>query len=87
MRTFVLSSISLCLVSLVGCTTTETVVAPKTVKLSVPPALIEPCQKPDRRKWSTVKDIVATANINEARLNACSAQVDGIRAWNDGPKP
>lgn len=61
--------------------------APKTVKLSVPPALIEPCPSPDRRKWSTVQDIVATANANEARLRACAAQVDGVRAWDQGPKP
>jgi hypothetical protein len=87
MQTFVLSSISLCLLISAGCTHTDTVIAPTTVKLSVPPALIEPCQQPDRRKWSTVKDIVATANRNEQRLNACAAQIDGVRAWNDGPKP
>ncbi|MGN6770061.1 MAG: Rz1-like lysis system protein LysC [Rhizobiaceae bacterium] len=87
MRIFVLSSISLCLISCAGCTTTNTVVAPKTVKLSVPPTLIEPCQKPDRRKWPTVKDIVATANTNEAQLKACSAQVDGVRAGDQGPQP
>lgn len=77
----------MCLLILAGCTTTETVVAPQAVKLAVPPALIEPCQKPDRRKWKTVQDIVDTANSNERRLNSCAAQVDGVRAWDEGPKP
>jgi hypothetical protein len=54
---------------------------PEVLKMRVPPSLIAPCRVPDSRKWKTVKDIVDTANVNEARLKACAAQVNGVREW------
>jgi hypothetical protein len=60
------------------------VVAPKALKQSVPAALLTPCPKADQRPWLTTRDIIGTAAANEAALNACSAQVDGIRQWNAG---
>ncbi|MGJ2409003.1 Rz1-like lysis system protein LysC, partial [Salmonella enterica subsp. enterica serovar Paratyphi A] len=77
-------SIVLCPVTLASCISTETVVAPKVEQLRVPEAFTVPCAKADRRKWSTVKDIVGTATANEASLRACAAQVDGVRRWNAG---
>lgn len=63
------------------------VVAPKVVKPTVPAALLTPCPKADRRPWHTTRDIIGTAAANEAALNVCSAQVDGIRQWNAGNNP
>lgn len=76
-----LISTLLCLPICASCTTTETVVSPRTVKISPPAALTEPCPKPDRRPWHTTRDIVGTAAANEAALKQCSAQIDGIREW------
>jgi hypothetical protein len=66
--------------------TTETVVAPRTVKVLPPAALTVPCPAPDRRPWRTTRDVIGTASANEAALKTCSAQVDGIRTWSEGPK-
>jgi hypothetical protein len=72
----------LAIAALCGCTTTSrTVISPEVLKMRVPPALIAKCKIPDSRKWKTVKDIVDTANVNESRLKACAAQVDGVREW------
>lgn len=61
-------------------------VAPKPVVRHVPAALKQPCPKPDRRPWRTTGDIVASAGANEAALNVCAAQVDGVRAWDAAQK-
>lgn len=77
----------LCLLPLAACTTAaDVVVAPKMVRPEVPAALIASCPKPDRRPWRVTRDIVLTAAANEAALKQCSAQVDGVRAWNEGQK-
>ncbi len=56
------------------------------VKVQVPEALIVPCPPPDKRRWRTTRDIIATADANEVALKTCSAQVDGVRAWSEGQK-
>jgi hypothetical protein len=54
------------------------------MKVTVPSTFLAKCPEADRRKWKTVKDIVATANTNEARLKSCATQIDAIRQWNAG---
>lgn len=78
-----------CLLTL-GCASTSkpsVVVETKVVKLSVPDALLLPCPKKDRsRKIVTTGDIVSRLNWTEGALAKCSAQIDGIRAWNQVQK-
>lgn len=62
------------------------VVRPELVKAQVPAALIVPCPAPDKRRWNTTRDIVATADADAAALRTCSAQVEGVRAWSEGQK-
>lgn len=50
----------------------------------MPEAFLVPCPQPDRRQWRTTRDIIASVDANEAGLKACTAQVDGIRAWDQG---
>lgn len=47
----------------------------------MPEALVVPCPRPDARQWRTTRDIIASVDANEAALKTCSAQVDGVRAW------
>jgi hypothetical protein len=86
MRRLPIISTLLCLPICASCTTTETIVAPRAVKVLPPAALTVPCPKPDRRPWRATRDIVGTATANEAALKVCSAQVDGIRSWSEGQK-
>jgi len=81
-------SMLLCLPICASCAAVEpaVVVRPEMVKAQLPEALIVPCPPPDKRQWRTTRDIIATADAEAAALKTCSAQVDGIRAWSEGPK-
>jgi hypothetical protein len=77
-------SILPCLLICASCATVkpQVVVKPVEVRRAVPAALLTPCPKPDRRAWRTTRDIVATADANEASLKQCAARVEGVRQWN-----
>ena len=51
------------------------------VKEKVPAALIKPCPPPYRKPIETTGGFIERGDQNEAALATCSAQVDGIRAW------
>ena len=83
MRAFAATSTLLCLTLSGGCTTVPPEVITKTVvvKEKVPAALIKPCPPAYRKPITTTGGFVEQGDHNAAALATCSAQVDGIRAW------
>jgi hypothetical protein len=51
------------------------------IQRKVPAALLKPCPKKQRKPLVTTGDIVNRLIYTEGALDTCSAQVDGIRAW------
>ena len=83
MGAFAATSTLLCLTLCGGCTTVppEVVVKTVVVKERIPAALIKPCPPPYRKPIETTGGFIERGDQNEAALATCSAQVDGIRAW------
>ncbi|RWE59842.1 MAG: hypothetical protein EOS24_15635 [Mesorhizobium sp.] len=56
------------------------------VKEKVPANLIQPCPKKWRKAGGPAKteDFVVRGDVNEAGLDTCSDQIDGVREWNAG---
>lgn len=71
-----------------GCSTVKpaVVAAPQVIREQVPAALTRPCPKKRRGQLNTTADIVNRLTYTEGALDTCSAQVDGIRVWNEGQK-
>ena len=88
MKTCAPISVLLSLPILSGCLTSKpaVVTAPVVVRESVPAALVRPCPPGQRKPLVTTGDIINRLTYTEAALATCSAQVDGIRAWNEGQK-
>ncbi|ESZ63778.1 hypothetical protein NL532_00200 [Mesorhizobium sp. C120A] len=61
------------------------VVKTVTVREKVPAYLIQPCPKKWQKAgpWIT-EDFAVRGDVNEAGLDKCSGQVDGVREWNAG---
>ncbi|QKC90017.1 hypothetical protein EB230_17580 [Mesorhizobium sp. NZP2234] len=55
------------------------------VREKIPANLVQPCPKKWRKAgaWIT-EDFAVRGDVNEAGLDTCSAQVDGVREWNAG---
>ena len=79
---------ALCLPILTGCLTDKpaVVTAPQVIRETVPAALVRPCPPKQRGPLKATSDIVNRLTYTEGALAACSAQVDGVRAWNEGQK-
>lgn len=77
-----------CLPILTGCLTDKpaVVAVPHVVREQVPAALTRPCPKKQRGKLGTTADLVNRLTYTEGALDTCAAQIDGIRAWNEGQK-
>ncbi|WP_404801293.1 Rz1-like lysis system protein LysC [Aminobacter niigataensis] len=56
----------------------------RTVKQRLPWDLVKPCPKPLDKSAATTGVIVERVQHAEAALASCSAQVDGVRKWNEG---
>ena len=81
-------SLALCLPILTGCLTDKptVVTAPQVIHDQVPGALTRPCPPKRRGHLRTTADIVNRLTYTEGALDTCSAQVDGVRAWNERQK-
>ncbi len=75
-----------CLPILTGCLTDKpaVVTATQVVRETVPAALLRPCPPKQRGKLTATSDIVNRLTYTEGALATCTAQVDGVRAWNEG---
>lgn len=75
-----------CLPILTGCLTGKpaVVTAPQVIRETVPAALTRPCPPKQRGPLTTTADIVNRLTYTEGALATCAAQVDGVRAWNEG---
>ena len=73
---------------LTGCLTSNptVVTAPVVVRESVPAALVRACPPKQRGSLKTTGDLVNRLTYTEGALATCAAQVDGVRAWNEGQK-
>ncbi|RWN11743.1 hypothetical protein [Mesorhizobium sp.] len=79
--------------TLSGCGTTKpsVIVETKVEKDRVPAALVAPIDAPWRKPGApanaraggaeTVEDLFTRGDANETRLLVCTAQVNGVRAW------
>lgn len=56
------------------------------IREEVPAALLRPCPPKQRKPLVTTADIVNRLTYTEGALATCAAQVDGVRAWNEGQK-
>lgn len=74
-----------CLPILTGCLTGKPTVvsAPEVIRDKVPAALVRPCPRKQRGQLVTTGDIVDRLTYTEGALATCSAQVDGVRKWNE----
>lgn len=82
------SWLAACLLSLSACSTSKGIVvsAPEVVREKVPAALVRPCPPKQRGSLKANADIVNRLTYTEGALATCAAQVDGVRAWNEGQK-
>lgn len=73
---------------LTGCLTSKpaVVAAPEVIREAVPAALIKACPPKQRGPLKTTGDVVNRLTYTEGALATCTAQVDGVRAWNEGQK-
>ncbi|NGO50410.1 Rz1-like lysis system protein LysC [Allomesorhizobium camelthorni] len=62
------------------------VTAPVVIRETVPAALVRPCPPKSRKPLATTGDLVNRLTYTEGALATCSAQVDGIRKWNEVQK-
>lgn len=62
------------------------IVETRLIREKVPDTLTRPCPKAYAGPIEKTGDFVARGDHNEAALATCSAQVDGVREWNRGPK-
>ena len=62
------------------------IVETRLIREKVPDTLTRPCPKPYAGPIAKTGDFVSRGDHNEAALATCSAQVDGVREWNRGPK-
>lgn len=60
--------------------------APVVIRERVPAALLRPCPPKSRMLLATTGDLVNRLTYTEGALATCSAQVDGIRRWNEVQK-
>lgn len=72
----------LVLLSLGACSTLSTTPLPQ--KLRVPEALLAPCLKPGL-EGKTNRDLALAYRKRGDALDACNADKDAIRRWNDAP--
>ena len=82
------SWLAACLLILSACSTSKNVIipAPEVVREAVPAALVRPCPTRQRGPLKATADIVNRLTYTEGALATCAAQVDGVRAWNEGQK-
>lgn len=73
---------------LTGCLTSKpaVVTAPEVIREAVPAALTKACPPKQRGPLKTTGDVVNRLTYTEGALATCTAQVDGVRAWNEGQK-
>lgn len=83
MRALATTLTLLCLMLCVGCKTVPPEVITKTVvvKERVPAALLKPCPAPYHKPIERTGHFIERGDHNEDALATCSAQVDGIRVW------
>lgn len=62
------------------------VTAPQLIRETVPAPLVRPCPRKQRGPLKSTADIVNRLTWTEGALDTCSAQVEGIRAWNEAQK-
>ncbi len=82
------SWLAACLLTLSACSTSSPIVvpAPEVVRETVPATLVRPCPAKQRGPLKATADIVNRLTYTEGALATCAAQVDGVRAWNEGQK-
>jgi hypothetical protein len=82
--TSLLLSLPICACSWTG--KPAAVTAPVVIRESVAAVLLRPCPPKSRKPLATTGDLVNRLTATEGALATCSAQVNGIRKWNGGPK-
>lgn len=64
----------------------QVIVETRVIRENVPENLTRKCPEKYAGPVEKTGDFVARGDHNEAALATCSAQVDGVREWNRGPK-